>query len=124
MLFVQSAKSGVSDPLRDFFDNYHMPLAEIKGFNVLINNKKYFERLIKSKQELYDETDEMSKNNDYTTANLIDLLYHQNYYKLIVRELSRQTNTSIAQQINIIGILKEANDTARFVSLKSSKKLF
>ena len=66
----------------------------------------------------------MPKNNDYTTANLVDLLYHQNYYKLTGSELSRQTNTSIAQQINFTGILKEDNDTTLFVSLKSSKKLF
>ena len=33
---------------------------------------------------------EMSRNNDYTTANLLDCLYHQKYYKLIGVDLSRQ----------------------------------
>ena len=32
----------------------------------------------------------MSKNNDYTTVNLLDYLYHQKYYKLIGIDLSRQ----------------------------------
>ena len=33
----------------------------------------------------------MSKNDEYTTRNLLDYLYHQNYYKLIGIDLSRQT---------------------------------
>ena len=42
----------------------------------------------------------MSRNDDYTTGNLLDYLYHQNYYKLIGIDLPRQTNTSIPQEIN------------------------
>ena len=49
----------------------------------------------------------MSKNNDYTTGSLLNYLYHQKYYKLIGIDLSRQTNTSIPQQINLIGKLEE-----------------
>ena len=39
----------------------------------------------------------MSRNNDYTTGNLLDYLYHQKSYKLIGTDLSRQTNSSIYQ---------------------------
>ena len=53
----------------------------------------------------------MSKNDDYTTGNLLDFPYHQNYYKVIGIDLSRQTNTSIPQQINLTGKLEE-NDGA------------
>ena len=42
----------------------------------------------------------MSRNDDYKTGNLLEFSYHQNYYKLIGIELSRQTNTSIPQQMN------------------------
>ena len=48
----------------------------------------------------------MFRNNDYTTGNLLDYLHHENYYKLIGTDLSRQTNTSIPQQINFKGKLK------------------
>ena len=48
-LFVQSSKAGVNNPLTDSFVNYFMPLTEIKDFNVLINTKKFFEQIIKSK---------------------------------------------------------------------------
>ena len=32
---------------------------------------------------------EMSRNNDYARGNLLDYLYHQNYYKLIGVDLCR-----------------------------------
>ena len=32
----------------------------------------------------------MSKNDEYTTENSLDYLYHQKYYKLIGIDLSRQ----------------------------------
>ena len=41
----------------------------------------------------------MSKNDDYATGNLLDYLFHQKYYKLIGVDLSKQTNTSIPQQL-------------------------
>ena len=49
----------------------------------------------------------MSTNNDYTTGSLLNYLYHQKYYKLIGIDLSRQTNTSIPQQINLTRKLEE-----------------
>ena len=50
----------------------------------------------KNKRQAYE------RNNDYTTKNLLDYLYHQNYYKLIGRDLSRQWNSNISQQNNFI----------------------
>ena len=63
----------------------------------------------------------MSRNYDYTTGNLLDYLYHQNYYKLIGIDLSRQANTSIPQQIHFTGKLEDGSATI-FLLLKSSKK--
>ena len=66
----------------------------------------------------------MSRNNDYTIKNLLDYLYHQNYYKLIGIDLPRQTNTSIPQQINFTGKLEEDDSATLFLLLESGKKLF
>ena len=77
-----------------------MPLVEIKDFNALIDNKPFFYQPVKSKQEAYEKHIEMSRNGDYTTGNLLDYLYHQNYYNRIGIDLVRQTNTNIHQQIN------------------------
>ena len=49
-----------------------MSLVEIKYFNVLIDNKPFFDQPVKSKQEAYEKLIEMSRNNDYTTGNLLD----------------------------------------------------
>ena len=91
-----------------------MSLVEIKDFNALIDNKPFFDQPVKNKQEAYEKIIEMSRNDDYTTGNLLDFSYHQNYYKIIGIDLSRQTNTSISQQINFIGKLEEGDGAIMF----------
>ena len=75
-MFLRSFKNDKNnDPMRDSFDKYYMPLIEIKGFNASINNKPYFDRPVKNKQETYEKLIELSKNDDYTTKrNLLDFL--------------------------------------------------
>ena len=80
-----------------------MPCVEIKTFNPLIDEKTYFEQQVKNKQEAYGKLTEMLRNDDFTTGSLLDFSYHQNYYKRIGTDLSRQTNTNIPQQINFTG---------------------
>ena len=48
-LFLLSFKYGNDDPPRNSFNKYHMPLAEIKDFNVLINNKPFFDPPVKKR---------------------------------------------------------------------------
>ena len=107
-MFVLSMKNGDDHPTRNSSDEYYMILVEIKYFNrlidfALIDNKLFLDQPVKSKHEAYEKRVEMSRNNDYTTWNLSDYLYHQKYYKLIGINLSRQTNTGIPQQINYVG---------------------
>ena len=120
-LFALSFKNGDNDPTRNSFDKYDIPLVEIKYFNALIDNKAFFDHPVgKSKQEAYGKLLEMLRNDDYTTGSLLDFLYHQNYYKLIVIDLSRQTNMSFPQQINFAGKLEEGDGATVFLLLKSS----
>ena len=60
----------------------------------------------------------MSRNNDYTTGNLLDYLYHQKYYKLIGKDLSRQRNNSIPQQINFTEKLEQDHGATFFLTVK------
>ena len=46
-----SFKNAYDDSTRNSFDEYCMPLVEIKDFNVLIDNKSIFDHLVKNKQE-------------------------------------------------------------------------
>ena len=56
--------------------------------------------------------------------NLLDYLYHQKYYKLIAIYYSRETNTSILQQINFVGKLgKDEGATMFFIDEKQQKTI-
>ena len=99
-----------------------MPLVEIKDFNALIDNKPLFDQPVKNEQERYENIFELSRNDDYTTGNLLDYLYHQNYYKLLGIDLSRQTNTNIPQQINFTGKSEEDNGATMFFIAEKQQK--
>ena len=64
---------------RTSFSEYYVPKVEIKDLNVLIDAKPFFEIPVK-KEEAYEQIIEMSKNNDYTTGNLLDYEYFKDHY--------------------------------------------
>ena len=57
--------------------------VEIKDFSVLIDGKPFF-------KEAYEKIIEMSKNNDYTTGNLLGYEYFKDHYQLIAIDLNKQ----------------------------------
>ena len=121
-LLVHPFKKSGNYPTRDFFNKYYKILVEIKDLNALIDNKSFFDEPVKHKQELHKKPVEMSRNYDYTTRNLLDFSYHQNYYKFSGTDLLRKANTSIPQQINFFGRLEEDNGSAMlFIAEKQQK---
>ena len=105
------------------FSKYYLPKIEIKDFNVLIDGKIFFQIPVKNKEEAYEAIIEMSKNNDYTTGNLLDYEYFKDHYKLIAIDLSKQIeleNTDLKQQINFIGKLEE--DATMFFIIKKKEE--
>lgn len=56
---------------------------------------------------MYKNLVELLRNNDYTTKKLLEYFYHQKFYKIISKDLSRETNTIIPQQINLTGKMTE-----------------
>ena len=78
--FVLSFKNGYDNPTIISFIKYYMPLVEIKDFNTSFDDRPFFDQPVKNKQEVYEKLIKMSKNDDHTTGNLLDYLYHQNYY--------------------------------------------
>ena len=50
-----------------------MPLIEIKDVNALIDNKPFFDQPVKNKHKACEE---LVKNDDYLTGNLLDHLSH------------------------------------------------
>ena len=74
-LFVLSFSRNNNTDNRDSFSDYYVPNVEIKDFNVLIDGKSFFDLPVKNEEEAYEKIIEMSKNNDYTTGNLLDFGY-------------------------------------------------
>ena len=93
---------------------------------MLIDGKPFFEIPVKIK-EAYETITEMSKNNDYTTDNLLDYEYLKDHYKLIGIDLSKKIeleNHYLKQQINFIGRLEENNATMFFIIEKEEETTF
>ena len=86
------------------YSNYYVPKVKISDFNVLIDEKSFFDLPVKNEEEAYKKIIEMSNNNNnYANGNLLDFAYFQKNYKLISIDLSKQTKIKDPQQINFIG---------------------
>ena len=112
---------------RTSFLKYYVPKVEIKDFNVLIDGKQFFEIPVKNKEEVYEQIIEMSKNNDYTTGNLLGYEYFKDHYQLIAIDLRKQIgleNFDLKQKTNFIGRLEENNAKMFFIIEKEEYTTF
>ena len=79
---------------------------------------------IKTEEEAYEKIIDISKNDEYTTGNLLDYDYFKKYYKLIAIDLSKQQvlqeNEDLIQQIIFIGRI---NETANVFIIIEKKEL-
>ena len=112
---------------RTSFSKYYVPKVEIKDINVFIDGKPFFEIPVNNKEETYEQIIEMSKNNDYTTSNLLDYEHFKGHYRLIAIDLSKKIeleNSYLKQQINFIGRLGEDNVTMFLIIEKKEETTF
>ena len=72
------------------FSRYYVPNVKIKYFNVSIDGKSFFVLPIKNEVKAYEKIIEMSRNNDYTTGNLLEIAYFKENYRLIAIDLSKK----------------------------------
>ena len=104
-----------------------MPTVEIKDYNILIDNKSFFDIPIKNKEEAYEKTMEMSKNNDYATDNLVVYVYFSKHYRLVIIDLSNQIEFErLMQHIRIIlleGFIEMIEQQCFLSSRKQKKQL-
>ena len=107
-LFVLAYQA--ADNRQSFFE-FYLPKVMVKYFNVIIDKLPFFDLPIKTEEEAYEKTVDISKNDEYTTGNLLDYDYFKKYYKLIAIDLSKQQilqeNEDLIQQINFIGRINE-----------------
>ena len=83
----------------------------------MIDGKSVFDVPIKTKEKAYEKIIETSKNSYNTTGNLVDYEYFSKHHKLIVTDLSKQTELEypgLKQQITFISKLEEDNRATKF----------
>ena len=101
-----------TDDDRQSFSQFYLPNVMVKDYNVIIDKFSFFDLPIKTEEEAYEKIIDISRNNEYTTGNLLDYDYFKKHYKLIAIDLSKQQvlqeNEDLIQQINFIGKLEEA----------------
>ena len=57
---------------RQSFSQFYLPRVMVKDFNVIIDKLAFFDLPIKTEEEAYEKIIAISKNNEYTTGNLLD----------------------------------------------------
>ena len=109
---------------RQSFSQFYLPNVMVKDFNVIIDKLVFFDLPIKTEEEAYENIIDISKNNEYTTGNLLDYDYFKKHYKLIAMDLSKQQvlqeNEDLIQQINFIGRLTEAANVFIIIEKKEN----
>ena len=97
---------------RQSYSQFYLPIVMVKDYNVIIDKLAFFDLPIKTEEEAHEKILDISRNNEYTTGNLLDYDYFKKYHKLIAIGLSKQQvlqkNEDLIQQINFIGKLEEA----------------
>ena len=91
---------------RDAFSCYYVPNVKVKDFNVLIDGNSFFDLPVKNAEKAYGKSIEMSRNNDYTTGNLLDFDYFKDNYILIAIDLSKKTKLKNPQKLILLVNLK------------------
>ena len=83
----------------------------VKDYYFIIDKLAIFDLPIKNEEEPYEKIIDISKNDEYTTSNLLDYDYFKKYYKLIAIDLSKQQvlqeNEDLIQKINFIVKIEE-----------------
>ena len=109
---------------RQSFSQFYLPNVMVKDYNVIIDKLAFFNLSIKTEEEAYEKIIDISRNNEYTTSNLLDYDYFKKHYKLIAIDLSKQQvlqeNEDLVQQINFIGKLEEAANVFNIIEKKES----
>ena len=72
------------------FSQFDLPNVMVKDYNIIIDKLAFFHLPIKTEEKAYEKITDISKNNEYTTGNLLDYDYFKKHYKLIAIDLSKQ----------------------------------
>ena len=70
---------------RQSYSQFYLPIVMVKDYNVIIDKLAFFDLPIKTEEEAHEKILDISRNNEYTTGNLLDYDYFKKYHKLIAK---------------------------------------
>ena len=117
-----------NDDDRTSYNEYYLPTAEIKDYNIMINDENFFDQPIKNNKITYENIRKIAtgQGGDYTIGCLLDYPYFANTYKMIAVDLSKQqaleADPRAIQQINFTGNLERAGNTRVYFILEEEKE--
>ena len=109
-------------------EEYYLPTAEIKDYNIVINGENFSDQSIKNNEITYDNIRKIAtgQGDDYTTSCLLDYPYFKDTYKMIAVDLSKQqaldADPRAIQQINFTANLDRAGNTRVYFILEEAKE--
>ena len=60
---------------RQSYSQFYLPKVMVKAYNVIIDKLAFSDLLIKTEEEAYEKIIDITRNNEYTTGNLLGYDY-------------------------------------------------
>ena len=117
-----------NDDDRTSYDEYYLPTAEIKDYNIMINGVNFFDQPIKNNKVTYENITKIAagQGDDHIIGCLLDYSYFADTYKMIAVDLSKQkaldADPRAIQQINFTANLDRAGNTRVYFILAEAKE--
>ena len=127
-LFVMPYNRANGQPTRNGQRKYCLPRIDLEKYNVIIDERNFYDNPIESDIEKYRELKKVmiGKGEDYTTGSLLDFNYFDKHYKLVAVDLSKQkeldADPRAIQQIEFKYMLR-TNSTIYWVLEKSKETI-
>ena len=90
VLAFDNIKNGNKEVERDSHRKYFLPRVDITNYNVLIDDRNFYDQPINDQIKKYGEIRKFAtgKGDSYTTGCLLDYQYFKDHYQLIAVDLS------------------------------------
>ena len=117
-----------NDEQRTSNERYYIPNVEIKDYNIMIDEKNFFDQPAKNDKVTYENIRKITigQGNDCTTGCLLDYTYFKKYYKMTAIDLSKEQvldgDPKAIQQINFTANLNRAGNTWIYFILEEAKE--
>ena len=111
VLSFENTDNGNKKVERKSQKKYFLPKVNKTNYNVLIDDRNFYDQSNSDQIKKYDETRKTAagQGNDYTTRCLLDYQYFKDHYQLIAVDLSKQDELDAypraIQQIEFYGIV-------------------